>query len=159
MPYALAIGVGMAIGGYRMKDIATQEVLSGAGAGYWDLTLYWRLAQTATALTLLQMGYFYQNADVEKVTQPGGAEFLTTGSMRERGVFIGIAYSIYLAAFLASSVAVRKNATGLANGNQPTLNTALSLGYGNQEFSAFGGGFTQDQDDLFGVPNWVSTYR
>ena len=149
VPYAIALSYGIGLGDFKMKDIATAEVLAGGTNSYWDFLIYWKIAQTAAVLTMLQAGYFDHRGDVDTVTQAGGAVFNTNGSMSTRGVFVGLAVRAYLFGFLAGdSLRARRARTGPED-NQPAITGALSLGYGQQEFSAFGGGFTGQQDDMF----------
>jgi hypothetical protein len=152
LPAMVAVGFGAPFADFVLRDVLSGEKLSGGGSLYWDILVGWRIAQTFNALTLIQLGYFNHSGDVEKVTQPSGAEFPTTGSIKSKGVFAGVRVSGLLSGLsgaIGNGVGVQRAANSTDTRAMPKINGALSFGYGRQEFSAFGGGFAQQEDSTF----------
>ncbi|MDF0602508.1 hypothetical protein P1J78_17355 [Psychromarinibacter sp. C21-152] len=136
VPTGIALGFGLFLNEYSMVDVATRETLFAQSPFYFDLTLYWRFATISALATAFQLGYYNQSGTVERVVQPGGATFATSGDMRDHGVFAGVRTELPLNGDPADDTGIK-------------LSGALSLGYGWREFDAFGGGFTQEEDGLF----------
>jgi len=149
LPTSVALGFGLGLSDMELRDELSREVLSGNASRYWDLLIYWRMAQTAAVLSYVQLGYFYHRADVDKVTQPGGTVFNTTGHMTQRGLFLGFALAYYLDNILRGGGEVRQDIVGMSSRPRATANAGLSIGYGWQDFSAFSGSFAQDEQSLF----------
>jgi len=145
LPYAVALGFGLTIDDFEMKYNANGEILAANTAEYWDLIFYWRLAEAASSLTMVQLGYYNINGDVDTVTQNNGTTFNTSGSMKEQGIFLGVLHSIALASFItADSLRPDRNLH-----YQPKISGAISVGYGEQDFSAFNNAFTGKDEGVF----------
>ncbi len=152
LPTAIALGVGIGLDPYEMLDYAVTETIYGGDPRYNDFILFWELSTISFLPTYLQLGYYKQRGDVERVVNSTGTSFNTNGKMKESGAFAGVGVKVPLNQMMGGTTNVAPPPADLGVADEPktpTLNFAVSLGIGRQHFDAFGGGFSDDQVEGF----------